>query len=119
VPVGLLLLTLVAGQGDLLGVDDDDEVTGVDVRGEGRLVLAAQQRGRLRRETPEDDVTRVDDVPATNDVAGLGGVRAHGRNLRPRQEASRRHDPPMSRGGLRRDQAQRFYRGVNLFATTT
>jgi hypothetical protein len=29
----------------LLGVDDDDEVAGVDVRGEGRLVLAAQQVG--------------------------------------------------------------------------
>src|SRR4051794_5149983 len=43
VAVRLLLLELLTGEGHLLGVDDDDEVTGVDVGGEGRLVLAAEQ----------------------------------------------------------------------------
>jgi hypothetical protein len=69
VPVGDLLLTLVAGQRDLAGVDDDDEVTGVDVRGEDRLVLAAEQGGGLRGQPAEDDVVGVDDEPLTLDVA--------------------------------------------------
>ena len=37
------LVALGAGDGDLRRVDDDDEVTGVDVQGELRLVLAAQK----------------------------------------------------------------------------
>jgi GNAT superfamily N-acetyltransferase len=35
-------LALVGGHGDLLGVDDDDEVSGVEVRRKRRLVLAAK-----------------------------------------------------------------------------
>ena len=42
-----------------------DEVAAVDVRGEGRLVLAAQQVGGLDREPAEDDVGGVDDVPGS------------------------------------------------------
>jgi hypothetical protein len=69
---------LVAGQRHLLGVDDDDVVTGVDVRGEDRLVLAAEEvRGR-RGEATEHDVGRVDHEPLALDVAGLRGVRTHG-----------------------------------------
>ena len=71
------LLRLRAGQHDLLGVDDDDEVTGVDVRGEVRLVLAAQEHRDLRSETPEHHVRGVDDVPGALDIGGLGLVRAH------------------------------------------
>ena len=82
VAVGLLLGQLGAGQGDLVGVDDDDEVAGVDVGREGRLVLAAQQDRGLGGETAQDDVGRVDDVPLARDLAGLGGVRTHGRSLR-------------------------------------
>src|SRR6478736_1244312 len=76
VAVGLLLLELGAGEGDLVGVDDDDEVTGVDVRRELRLVLAPEQDSGLARETAEHDVGRVDDVPRASDLAGLRGVRA-------------------------------------------
>src|SRR6478735_9402114 len=76
VAVGLLLLELGAGQGNLVGVDDDDEVTGVDVRCELRLVLAPEQDSGLARETAEHDVGRVDDVPRASDLAGLRGVRA-------------------------------------------
>ena len=64
VAVGLLLLALRAGQRHLAGVDDDDEVTGVDVRRERRLVLAPQQDGDLAGQAAEHDVGRVDDVPA-------------------------------------------------------
>ncbi len=41
-----LLTALVAGEADLLDVDDDDVVAAVDVRGEARLVLAAQDDWR-------------------------------------------------------------------------
>ena len=73
VAVGHLGGQLVAGQGDLLGVDDDDEVAGVDVRGEGRLVLAAQQGRGLDGEAAEDDVGGVDDVPLALDVSRASG----------------------------------------------
>jgi len=72
VAVGHLGGQLVTGQGDLLGVDDDDEVTGVGVRREDRLVLAAQQVGGGDGETAEDDVLGVDDMPLPGDVTGLG-----------------------------------------------
>jgi hypothetical protein len=78
VAVGHLGLALVAGQRDLVGVDHDHEVARVDVRGVHRLVLATQERGSLGGEPAEHDVGRVDDVPLTLDVAGLGAVRAHG-----------------------------------------
>ena len=56
---------------DLLRVDDDDEVAGVDVRRVLRLVLAAQRVGDVRRETAEGLALGVDDVPAALDLAGL------------------------------------------------
>ena len=77
VAVHQLVGQLVAGERDLLRVDDDDEVTGVHVRGEGRLVLAAQQVRGLDGELAEDDVGGVDDVPLALDVAGLRAVRTH------------------------------------------
>src|SRR5690606_21801974 len=61
------------------GVDDDDEVTGVDVRGERRLVFATQQRGGLAGQAAEDDVGGVDDEPLAGDVARLGSVGTHGK----------------------------------------
>ena len=49
---------------DLLGVHDDDEIAGVDVRRVLRLPLAAQRVGDARGETPEGLALGVDDVPA-------------------------------------------------------
>ena len=60
----------------------DDEVAHVDVRGEGRLVLAAQQHGHLAGEPAEHDVGGVDDVPLTLRRRRAWGVRTHGRSLR-------------------------------------
>ena len=74
VAVRLLLLELLTRQGDLVGVDDDDEVTGVDVVREGGLVLAAEERRRVRGEASEDHVGGVDDEPLAGDFTGLGGV---------------------------------------------
>ena len=66
-----LLVELLAGDRDLLGVDDDDEVAGVDVRRVLRLVLAAERVGDLRRETAERLAVGVDDVPVAGDLARL------------------------------------------------
>ena len=84
VAVGALLLELGAGEGDLVGVDDDDEVTGVDVRRKRGLVLATQQRCSLGREATQNDVGGVDDVPGAVSLSRLlvGGERTHGRSLR-------------------------------------
>ena len=71
-----LLGQLGAGEGHLVGVDDDDEVAHVHVGGEGRLVLAAQQGCHVAGETAEDDVVRVDDQPVRLDVSRLGGESA-------------------------------------------
>ena len=77
VPVELLALALVAGDGDLVGVDDDDEVAGIDVRGVDRLVLPAQELRGLAGQATEHDVGRVDDVPGAGDVGRLGAEGAH------------------------------------------
>src|SRR4051794_9765518 len=79
VAVRHLVGPLVAGQGDLGRVDDDDEVTAVHVRGERRLVLAAKQGGDLDGEPTEHDVGGVDHKPLASDVSRLRAVRAHGR----------------------------------------
>src|SRR5215208_3925934 len=77
VPVHQLVGPLVAGEGDLGCVDDDDEVTTVDVRGVGRLVLAPQQRRGGHGQPTQDDIVRVDHMPGARDVARLGAVRRH------------------------------------------
>jgi len=53
VPVEDFAFGLAAGQAHLLGVDDDDVVAAIDVRGEGRLVLAAQAHGDDRGEAAQ------------------------------------------------------------------
>ena len=67
--VGHLLLTLVGGEHDLGGIDDDHVVTGVDVRGEDRLVLATEDPGDLGGEAAEHHAIGVDDVPGARDLA--------------------------------------------------
>src|SRR5699024_439254 len=79
VAVAERVLALVAGTGDLGSVDDDDEVTAIDVGCERRLVLAAQQRGHLGGETAKDDVFSINHMPVPGDLAWLWGVRGHGR----------------------------------------
>src|SRR5690606_36782292 len=72
-----LVGSIVAGEGKLVGVDDDDEVTSVDVRRECWLMLAAEQVCRLDREAAEHHVGGVDDVPLMGHVSGLRCVRRH------------------------------------------
>ena len=73
----IFVVGLALGEHDLVGVDDDDVVAGVDVRREDRLVLAAEDAGDLGGETAEDHALGVDDVPLAGDLAGFGGVRGH------------------------------------------
>jgi hypothetical protein len=62
---------------DLLRVDDDDEVTGVDVRRVDRLALAAERVGDTRRETTERLALGVHEEPFALDLTRLGGIRLH------------------------------------------
>src|SRR5687767_14879031 len=62
-----LVVELLARDRDLLRIDDDDEIAGVDVRGVLRLALATQRVGDLRREPPKGLPLGVDDVPAALD----------------------------------------------------
>ena len=79
VPVGLLVLELGPAQRDLVRVDHDDEVTGVDVRSENGLVLAPQQHRHMAGQAAEHDVGGVDDMPLTRDVTVLRAESAHSR----------------------------------------
>jgi hypothetical protein len=68
----LLVLRLVTGHTQLLDIHDDDVVTGVHVRGEDRLVLAAQTACDLTGEAPEYLVRGIDNVPVAHDFMRLG-----------------------------------------------
>ena len=72
-----LVRLFLAGQDDLLGVDDDDVIAGVEERRVGRLGLAGNDPGDLGRKTPEDFALGVDDEPFRLDVALLGEIRTH------------------------------------------
>src|SRR5258706_14026723 len=64
-----LRLALVAGHFDLRGIEDDDVVTGIEVRRIGRLVLALENARNPRGEPAERPARRVDDEPASFDLA--------------------------------------------------
>ena len=59
----LLLLQLLAGQNSLIGVDDDDEITAVNVGGEISLVLAAQDVSSDNSGTAQGLASCIDDIP--------------------------------------------------------
>ena len=77
VVVGELLGGLVGGEDHLVGVDDDDVVAAVDVRGEVDAVLATQQRGGDRGDATEDQALGVDHEPVAGDLTGFWRKCAH------------------------------------------
>src|SRR5919204_3150540 len=77
VTVVALLVELVPGHADLLGVHDDDEIAGVDVRGVRRLSLPAQNVGDAGREPAERLPVGVHDVPVAGDLTRFGGIGLH------------------------------------------
>ena len=81
-----LLVELLPGDRDLLGVHHDDEVAGVDVRREGGLALPAQAVGDLRGDSAQGLPLGVHEIPVARDLTGLGVVSLHtekGRTDRP------------------------------------
>lgn len=77
VACGHLGASLIAGQRDFLGVDDDDEVTRVDMTGKLGLVLPAKQICDLHGKATENDVLSVDDVPIPGDLPRLRAIGGH------------------------------------------
>ena len=63
----ILLLKLLAGQDRLLGVDDDDVVAALNMRGVIDLQLAAQQVGRESGGLAQGLAGSVDNVPLADD----------------------------------------------------
>src|SRR5207248_10079540 len=72
-----LLLALVAGHRDALGVDDDHEVADIAVRRVLGLALPAQRLGDLRREPAQRLAGGVDDEPVALAGRGSGDKRLH------------------------------------------
>ena len=72
-----LLVELVAGEDDLIRVEDDDMIAGIDMRGERGLVLAAEDGCHLRRQTSEHHALSVHNVPLTLYGFSLSHIRFH------------------------------------------
>src|SRR4030095_12672433 len=77
-PVIDFVLGLVAGDADLVGVDDDDEIAGIDVRRVDGFVLAAQAKGDFTGHPAQDLVGRVDHKPLMRHFGGFGAEGFHG-----------------------------------------
>ena len=58
-----LMLLLAATEFGVLGIDDDNEVTGIYVRREYGLMLPAKETGSLHCDFSDDLVLGIDDVP--------------------------------------------------------
>ncbi|CUW96897.1 hypothetical protein AGR1B_Cc90093 [Agrobacterium fabacearum S56] len=78
VPVVLLVGVLVAGEGNLFRVDDDDVVAIIDVGGVGGLVLAAQAGCNDGGEATNNEAFGVDDDPLLLHLSRLLNESRHG-----------------------------------------
>ena len=72
-----LIGQLVAGQHDLIGVDDDHMIAGINVGSVGGLVFAAQNRGDLAGKASEHHTFSVYNIPFPLNFVGLGQERVH------------------------------------------
>jgi hypothetical protein len=73
-----LVVGLVAGDPDLLGIDDDDEITGIDVRRVDGLVLAAQTEGDFTGHPAENLIGCVNHKPLMRHLSRFGAEGFHG-----------------------------------------
>ncbi|MNN67128.1 hypothetical protein D3C81_1827470 [compost metagenome] len=73
----LLVLQLLAGNGNLVGIDDDQVITGVNMRGVDRLVLATQAASQLGGKTAQRLAGGVNEVPVALDGLVLCSESAH------------------------------------------
>ena len=72
-----LVSTLVTGNGNLLCVDDNDVVAGVNVWRIYRLVLTTQTTGNLGRQATQRFVCGINHIPVALDFMWLGAERFH------------------------------------------
>jgi hypothetical protein len=77
VTIVLLVLGLVAGHAQLLDVDDDDVITGINVRGVDGFMFAAQATRNFGSKPTKDQIRRVDNEPVVLDLMRLGRKRFH------------------------------------------
>lgn len=66
------LLLLLTSQADFVSIDDDHEITGIDVRGKDRVVFTTDQVGGGHGDLAEDLILGVDDPPLAGHVLSFG-----------------------------------------------
>ena len=71
-PVIHLVGQLLAGDRDLFGIDDDQVIAGVHMRGEFGFVLAAQTAREFRAQATEGLAGGINNIPILLDAVGLG-----------------------------------------------
>ena len=76
-PVVFLFHFFLAGQDDLISVDDDNEVTTINVWGKDGFVFAAEDYGGMHSNITQHSVGCVDHIPFAFDVYGFGGKGLH------------------------------------------
>lgn len=89
VPVGFDVF-FGTGEDDFFGIDDDNEVTGVEVWRVVRLIFATQRVSNLAGEAAENLVVGVSDVPSALDGAGGSALRLDVHDKYPLQDDPRR-----------------------------
>ena len=72
-----LVVGLGTGHADLGCIDHDDEIAGVDMRGEFGLVLATQASGDLGGETAQHLVSTIDHIPVALNLLCFSGESLH------------------------------------------
>ena len=93
-----LLLFLFSGHTDLLGVNDHDKVTSIDMRRENRFLFAAQKPGRLHGDVTEHLIFGIDQPPLAVDFITFAenvfiGVWKRARKLPVREVTVNRRNP--------------------------
>lgn len=68
---------LLAGEVNFLGINDNNKVTRIQVRGKDRLVLSAKDVGDLDSETTQYSTFGIDDVPFSLIQIHFGQIRFH------------------------------------------
>ncbi len=89
-----LVRPFLAGQVDLPGVDDDDEIPAFRMGGEHGLVLAHEHHGDPRSEAAEGLPFGVDEVPLPDQLALLGKISIRHPKLLKIQIPLKTHEAP-------------------------
>lgn len=73
----LLHVLFVASEHSLLSIDNDNEVTGIDMSSEGRLVLSTKEAGSLFGDAAKGLALGIDHPPFAFDFVGFSGECFH------------------------------------------